>query len=915
MAMIHPIHQFYHPSFQNLPLSKETSTKPASLSSSSSPYSSTNTLKSLDSVKAVHAQMIKQVEDSSKTKMQSLIVSYLNFNDFISAATLFIVAFAEIHLNWNYFSKEFYNHGGDLHEALRIFSDFRNRGMYYYESNVLALPLEMCSNSSDVLLGTAIHAYMIKKGIDMDVNSNRSLMNFYGRCFSVDIANQLFDEMPLKETSLFKEAILMNLKYENWLQAITLFRYMQFSYMKPNSFLIARILQACQKLEALDEGKQIHGYMIRTCLESNISFNSLIYIYSRNGNLDIARAVFDSMEDRDSSSWNSIISGYIESRDLNTARNLFLDMELSDVKPDIVTWNCILSGHSHLGFSMEVLEIFRKMQAVGFKPNSNSVTSALQSTSNLGFLSIGREIHSYAIRNGIDSDQFVGTALIDMYAKNHKLMDARKTFNSMKKNRNIFTWNSLISGYSFNGQFDKAVELLNSMRNEVEPDLVTYNSMVSGYAMWGYNKEAIDTIQTIKLVGLNPNVVTWTALISGCVQREDYVNAIQFAIKMNQERIKPNSVTLSTLLRACSGLSLLNKGKEIHCITLRDGSFIDKSVATALIDMYSKCGSLRAAIDVFRRIPNQPPLAAWNSMIMGFAIYSRADEARQLFDEMLEEGIEPDSITFTAILSSCKHAGLVNEGWDYFDRMKSEFNIIPKIEHYSCMVDLLGRAGYLDEAADFIQKMPMAPDGSVWGALLRSCRNHENLELAEIAARKLFKIEPNNAANYAILSSIYASLSKWDDVDSMRDLTESIGMRHGLVWSWIEIDQMVHVFDSGKKTHREEGMIYFELDRIISEIMAMGYKPDLNCVHQDVDDFEKENLVMSHTEKLAIVYGLIKENGSIPIRVIKNTRVCSDCHTFAKYVSILRRREIVVKDGSNRFHHFKDGKCLCQDFW
>ncbi|KAL6124068.1 hypothetical protein ACLB2K_076584 [Fragaria x ananassa] len=349
-------------------------------------------------------------------------------------------------------------------------------------------------------------------------------------------------------------------------------------------------------------------------------------------------------------------------------------MESSNVKPDIVTWNCLLSGHSLHGSYQDVLTILKRMQDAGFKPNSSSVTSVLQAVTELCFLKHGREIHGFVIRNGLDYDVYVGTSLVDMHVKNNCLSCAHIVFDNMN-NKNIFTWNSLISGYSFKGLFEDAEQLLNRMSREgIKPDIVTWNGLISGYAMKGLHKEAIVTIHRMKSSGLTPNVVSWTALISG--------------------------------------LSLLRKGEEMHCLSIRIGFVEDVYVATALIDMYSKAGNFRSAYEVFRMIKNKT-LASWNCMIMGFATYGSVKEAISLFNEMCGAGLQPDAITFTALLSGCKNSGLVDEGWELFDSMSTDYNIAPTIEHFSCLVDILARAGYLDEAWDFIQTMPLKPDATV----------------------------------------------------------------------------------------------------------------------------------------------------------------------------------------------------------
>lgn len=890
---------------------------PTSTVSSSGAFHFSDQLKeanSLESVKVLHARLLKTCHDwSSDSMAKSLISSYLKFGELRAAAMVFFVGFARNYVFWSSFLNELRSCGGQTRGVLEVFVELCGKGVVF-DSKVLTLVLKMCAGLMESWLGLQIHAGLIKKGSDLDVHLKCALMNFYGRCLDVESANQVFMETVEKEELAWNEVIMLNLRNGRWEKAMELFREMQFSFAKANSSTIAKMLQGCSKVGALEEGKQIHGYVLKFTLESDFSVcNSLINLYSRNNRLELARIVFYLMEDHNLSSWNSLISSYAARGYLNEAWGLLEEMESSHIKPDIITWNCLLSGHALNGSHKAVLTILRRMQVVGFRPNSSSMTSVLQAVIELGVLNFGREIHGYVIRNGLDYDVYVVTSLLDMYVKHDCLGKAQAVFNNMN-NRNIVAWNTLVSGYSFKGLFEDARNLINGMEKEgLMPDLVTWNGLISGYSMWGRSNEALALIHQMKNSGMSPNVVSWTALISGSSQNGNYRESLEFFSQMQQEGTRPNSVTISSVLRNCGGLSLLQKGKEIHCFILRNGFIEDVFVATALVDMYSKSGNLKAAYEVFKRIENRT-LASWNCLMMGFAIYGLGKEVVSLFEKMLGAGILPDAITFTAVLSGCKNSGLVEEGWKYFDSMSSDYSIVATIEHYSCMVDLLGRAGYLDEAWDVIQSMPLKPDATIWGALLGSCRIHKNVQLAEIAAKELFELEPYNTANYVLMMNLYAMSDRWGEVERIKDLMNDIGMKNRQVWSWIQIDQIVHLF-SEEENHPDEGEIYFELYHLVSEMKKLGYKPDVKCVYQNIDDSEKEKVLLSHAEKLAITYGLIKSRSdNTPIRVIKNTRICPDCHTAAKYMSLVKNREIFLRDGS-RFHHFREGKCSCNDCW
>jgi len=877
------------------------------------PLDNLGELKTLSSVRELHAQMVKMPKRGNSVTMDgSMMRNYLEFGDFASATKVFFVGFSRNYLLWNAFLEEFASFGGDSHEILEVFKELHDKGVEF-DSKALTVVLKICLALMDLWLGMEVHACLVKRGFHVDVHLSCALINLYEKCLGIDMANRVFDETPLQEDFLWNTSVMANLRSERWEKALELFRRMQSAYAKATDGTMVKLLQACGKLRALNAGKQLHGYVIKFGRVSNTSIcNSVVSMYSRNNRLDLARAVFDSMEDHNQASWNSIISSYAANGRLNGAWDIFQKMQSSSIKPDIITWNSILSGHLLQGSYEMVLTNFRSLQNGNFKPDSCSITSALQAVIELGCFNLGKEIHGYIMRSNLDYDAYVCTSLVDMYIKNISLDKAEAVFHH-SKNKNICAWNSLISGYTYKGMFNNAENLLNQMEGEgIKPDLVTWNSLISGYSMWGHREEALALMKRIKSLGLTPNVVSWTAMISGCCQNNNFMDALQFFSQMQEENVKPNSTTICSLLRACAGPSLLKKGEELHCFCMRHGFVDDIYVATALIDMYSKGGKLRVAHEVFRKI-QEKTLPCWNCMMMGYATYGRGEEVFTLFDSMCKTGIIPDAITFTILLSGCKNSGLVMEGWKHFDSMK-RYNITPTIEHYSCMVDLLGKAGFLDEALDFIHAMPHKADASIWGALLSACRIHKDVKIAEVAARNLFRLEPYNSANYVLMMNIYSSFDRWGDVERLKDSMTAMGVKIPNVWSWTQVRQTIHVFSTEGESHPQEGEIYFELYQLVSEIRKLGYVPDTHCVLQNIDEKEKEKVLLSHTEKLAMTYGLMNIKDGSPIRVVKNTRICQDCHTAAKYISLARNREIFLRDGG-RFHHFMNGECSCNDRW
>ncbi|KAL9228862.1 hypothetical protein vseg_004396 [Gypsophila vaccaria] len=877
---------------------------------------SMNEINSLSLVKQIHGNLSKLSEFGKFDDglMTDLISGYLRFFDFESALVVFFVGYRRNFVMWRWFLEEFRSFGGDPLEIIRVFSDLCRKGVNF-DCEIHSVVLKVCAIFGAKWFGVGVHGCLVKKGFDFDVHLRCALMNFYGRCWGTDYADNVFDEMPERDDpSLWNEVIAAAIQDGVYLKALRLFREMQFWSVRAGGFVVGKGLQACGKGGALEEGRQIHGYVVRNEMGNDVVIsNSLISMYTKNKKVEHGRRVFDAMENRNLSSWNSMISGYASLGYFDEAMKLFNEMDSNNVKPDLVTWNCLMSSHLEYGLCHQVLVIFRGMVTSKAKLNSSSVTPAIQAMSELKLVKSGKEMHSYVVRNGLDFDVYVQTTLLDMYVKINDLVKAQAVFDLMKC-RNTVAFNSLIAGYSSKGLFVDAMKLLNQMKEEgLKPDEVTWNSLIYGYSLNGHLNNALSVLDEMTKFGIKSNVISWTALISGSSQNGKYEEAFNLFRQMVEQAVKPNSVTVTSLLQASAGMSWLLKGREIHCWCIRNGVDADVSVATALIQMYIKSGSLKTAFDVFCKIKNRN-VATWNCMITGFAVHNRGKEGIMLFDQMRSMGILPDAITFTALLSCCKNSGLLDEGWRFFDSMKEHYNIDPTIEHFSCMIDLLGKAGYLDEAWDFIQTMPVKPDASVWGSLLQSCRVHNSLMLGKIAAKNLFKLEPSNSANYVILMNLYSMSNNWEDVDRIREQMLAQGVKIQLGWSWIQVKHEVHVFSEGSRPHPEIGNIYYELYQLVSELKNAGYVPDIKSVYQEIDDAEKETVLLTHTEKLAITYGLMKLKNRSPIRVIKSTRMCSDCHTAAKYMSSVRNCDIIVKDGV-RFHHFRNGSCSCNDCW
>eukprot|EP01018_Ginkgo_biloba_P019470 Gb_05264 [translate_table: standard] len=685
-------------------------------------------------------------------------------------------------------------------------------------------------------------------------------------------------------------------------EAIHILHLMDHTGIRPYDSIYASLLQDCVNHRLLPEGKQVHAHIIQTGFEPDIFLDTkLVILYAKCGGLIDARRLFEEMPKR-----------------------------------NVVSWTAMIAAYAKYGYSEQALMLFYEMQRTGVQPNDFTFASVLPACANLATLEHGKKAHEDILKSGYESDVFVGSALIDMYVKCRSINDARKVFDRMPEldvvvwntmiggyaqngyfhealklfekmpERNVVSWTAMIAGYAQNGRVDDAEELFRKMPRQ---DLVSWNVMIAGYAQNGRLDEALELFKIMP----ERNVISWTALIAGYTQNGHFVEALEFYGQMKQTGLKPDSDTFASVLPACANLAALEHGMEVHEDMVRSGLHSDDFVVSALVDMYAKCGTINIARHVFDKMPKRNTVL-WTAMIVGYAMHGCGKQALQLFEEMQHSGVNPDHVTFVGVLNACCHAGLVDAGWQYFHRMSQDYHITPTAEHYCCMVDLLGRAGHLDEARDFIDKMPIKSDAAVWGSLLGACRIYSNIELGEWVAERLLELDPKNPGHYVLLSNIYATAGRWDDMQNVRKMMKERRVNKLPGCSWIEVNGKVHTFLVGDISHPQTQIIYAELERLSWQMKEAGYIPNMNFALHDVEEEQKENILCHHSEKLAITFGLINTSAGTPIRIVKNLRVCGDCHSATKFISKIVAREIVVRD-ANRFHHFKDGLCSCGDYW
>ncbi|OAY62771.1 Pentatricopeptide repeat-containing protein, chloroplastic [Ananas comosus] len=658
------------------------------------------------------------------------------------------------------------------------------------------------------------------------------------------------------------------------------------------------LLRLCEWKRAVAEGSRVYSHIDSTSAHLTLRLgNALLSMFVRFGNLLVAWSVFGKMVQRDVFSWNVMVGGYGKAGFMEEALDLYQRMIWAGIVPDVYTFPCVLRSCG------------------------------------------GKEIHGYAIKKDFIADVSVHNALIQMYSSLGRLSEAEKIFSRMEF-KDVVSWTAMISGYEKNGSPSKALEVYEVMEAQnMKPDEVTIASVLAACACLGRLDIGIKLHELARSKGLVPytivgntlvdmysksrcidkaievfkhmpekDVISWSSIISGFRINHRSFEALSFFRRM-QANVKPNSITFIAALSACAAVGALMCGKEIHAQALRNGLGSEGYLANALLDLYAKCGRTKYAWSQFN-IQEKKDVVSWNIMLTGYAGRGQGDLAVQLFDWMVDAGVKPDEVTFVALLCACSRCGLVSQGWNFFNSMSKNYSIVPNLKHYACMVDLLGRAGLLEEAHRFIKEMPIEPDAAIWGALLNGCRIHRNIELGELAAEFIFNLESEKIGYYILLCNLYADGGRWDQVARVRKMMRDKELEIDPGCSWVEVKGTVHAFLSGDESHPQIKEINAVLGGLYGRIKAAGYFLE----DQSSNDLEesKSDIFCGHSERLAVSFGLINSVPGTPIWVTKNLYMCQRCHRILKLISKVVRRDITVRD-TEQFHHFKDGKCSCGD--
>ncbi|XP_072965470.1 putative pentatricopeptide repeat-containing protein At3g15130 [Typha angustifolia] len=679
---------------------------------------------------------------------------------------------------------------------------------------------------------------------------------------------------------------------------------------------IVKLLSSCSQSSILKGGIQLHAAVCKLGFGFDIILNNdLIDMYGKCGRIDMASEVFGEMGER-----------------------------------NVVSWTALMVGCLQQGDPKESLRLFHKMANEGVRPNEFTLSTNLKACGQLGDAVHGIQIHGFCVKTGFERYPVLGNSLIFMYSRSGRINEAKKMFDIIPF-RTLITWNAMLAGYTYGGHGRDCLLLFREMQqHHVVPDGFTFASllkacsglaaacegtqihasMITGGISSSHNAilsgalidlyvKCHDLPHAMKVfhMAVQKNAILWTTLIMGYAQEGCLRDAIEIFRNFWSSGIRIDGYVLSSMVGLFADFALIEQGKQIHSYSIKDPSGSDVSVANSLIDMYLKCGLTEEAETRFREMQTRN-VVSWTVMINGYGKHGNGHIAIRKFEEMQSEGIMPDEVTFLALLSACSHAGLIEECRYYFDKMLHNCHVKPKVEHYSCMVDLLGRAGQLKEAKDLILNMPVPATVGIWQTLLSACRVHRDLAIGKEVGDILLRMDRDNPVNYVMMSNIFAEVGDWRESQRLRETVKRKRLKKQGGCSWVEINKEVHYFYGGDDCHPLTDKVRKVLKEVEKRMKEeLGYSFGVSFALHDVEEESKEESLRVHSEKLAIGLWLAckgMDKSEEVIRVYKNLRVCGDCHEFIKGLSKVLGKVLVVRD-ANRFHRFERGVCSCKDYW
>ncbi|KAI3467281.1 hypothetical protein Pfo_023944 [Paulownia fortunei] len=640
--------------------------------------------------------------------------------------------------------------------------------------------LNLCRTLSSL---RKIHALLIVNGETKDPLLKTKLVSLYGLFGHVKNARLLFDEIPNPDFVSCKVMIrwyFMNDLYED---IIGFYKFMRKRFLVLDNIVFSIVLKACCELRDFGEGRKLHGYIVQMGNPDSFVLTGLVDMYAKCGEIDTAHKVFERIWDRNVVCWTSMIVGYVQN-------------------------NCAKEG----------LLLFNRMRDCLVEGNTYTLGSIVTACAKLGALHQGKWVHGNVIKNGIEVNSYLFTSILDMYVKGGAIRDARLIFDEFHI-IDLVSWTAMIMGYAQSGFAEEALLLFTDKKwQDVYPNSVTLASVLSACAqsgnpylgslvhslgiklgqddanvmnalvdMYAKCRRIEDAIYLFESV-IDKDIVAWNSIISGYSQNGYSYHALRLFNRMRSNCFQPDPVTVVAVLSACACLGDIRFGSSLHAYSIRVGFLASNSVyiGTAVLNLYAKCGDAKSARTVFGEMAEKNAVT-WSAMIGGYGKQGDSNECLELFSDMLKENVEPTDIVFTTILSACSHTGMITDGWRYFDKMCRAYNFIPSMRHYVCMVDLLARSGSLEEAWEFIEKMPIQPDCTVFGSFLHGCSMHSRFDLGDLAVRKMLELHPDDAGHYMLMSNLNASKGRWSQASQLRDLMKKRGLRKQLGCSQVDL--------------------------------------------------------------------------------------------------------------------------------
>ncbi|XP_020590615.1 pentatricopeptide repeat-containing protein At2g13600-like [Phalaenopsis equestris] len=739
----------------------------------------------------IHSTIVKSCLIDDTKVMTALILFYCKCGFLDAARKLFDDMADRDLVSWNAMICGFVDNLRSM-DALSLFRRMRSCGLRPNGVTLVSL-LSACWEMEEIKLGREIHCYCLRNGLfDCAVHVGTALIDFYSK-FDAMASRSVFNSMEVRNNITWNVILCAYLYAADFDEVMILFIEMLVEGIDFDSVAFLAILESCADHGCLECGKQIHQLAIKHGFLSDIYVaNALIVMYGKCGDVDSSYQVFDTV-----------------------------------VSADLALWNAMLASYRNSSCFSKAFDLFKKMQENRITENSVTLATMLSICAQSGRLEMGKELHAYVIKTGSVKDSGVENALLNMYVESSSISCACRLFNKMERVE-VFSWNTLIKALIDNGCTYQAWELFDKMHDgEEKPNSFTMVSLLSGCeessvkvgkSIHGYivrygfdvNPSLCTALTNMYMrCGNEPaavyffwtcsdrDLVSWNAMIGNYFHAGQPCKALSFFSQMLSE-VKPNGITIIISLLACARMADLPKGRSLHTYIRRREMNLDSDtcLANALLTMYAKCGSLEDAKKIFRNLKKKDVIS-WNAMIAAYGMHGKGNDAVELFYRMVEAGEKPTSVTFVSVLSSCSHSGLVEEGYRLFHSMVEDYGIEPQVVHYGCMVDLFGRSGFVDAALNLVQSMPMEPDASLWRALLGACKLCCNLEMARFVAQKLNELEPQNSANYKLLSNIHAAAGRWEDAEALKKGIKERGLQSSTGTSWMASKNQIHSFTAG----------------------------------------------------------------------------------------------------------------------